>query len=232
MKTGAVIFDLDGVIADSEPLSGRATEMVCRKYGIERTDRERRDSFGRKQRDIFSDVLSARNRHEDIGGMVAEKDRIMESMIRKEGLRPVRGSLEFVASLKGNGLRVALATSSSFEKMDAELKTLGIGGLFEVKVCGDEVSRGKPDPEMFLRAAEKLGVAPSECAVIEDSTFGVQAAKAAGMLSIGFRSPNSPGQDLSAADIVVDDLREAAGHLTAESHFVKTKQRNSLCQKK
>jgi HAD superfamily hydrolase (TIGR01509 family) len=208
----AVIFDLDGVIADSEPLSGKSTDMVLERHGIKLTPAEKLEAFGRRSPDIFRDALSKRNINADVDGMVRLKDRLLLGMIKKS-LKSVPGSLEAVKRLKEGGLRVALATSSHEEKMRMELRELGITGLFGVTVNGSEVERGKPDPEMFLKAAEKLGVKPRECAVIEDSTFGVQAAKAAGMLAVGFRSPNSPGQDLSSADIVVDDLREVASHL-------------------
>ena len=212
----AVIFDLDGVIADSEPLSGRATDMVLGKYGIRLTPDEKLRAFGRRSPDIFSDALRARRMDGDIRRMVSEKDEILISLISR-GLRKICNSVEAVEQLRRKGLLVALATSSHREKMEMELKQLGIEEMFPVKVNGDEVSRGKPDPEIFLKAAQRLGVKPPECAVVEDSTFGVMAAKAAGMLAIGFDSPNSPGQDLSPADHVLSDLSGLLGLLSPKN---------------
>lgn len=215
MKIKAVIFDLDGVIADSEPLSGKSTAMVLEKRGIRLTDEERHKAFGRRSLDIFSDVLRARGKAVTapaVEAMVQEKNAIMQRLL-KGSLKTVLGSLELARSLSGRGLKLALATSSHTEKMEMEVSELGIRGLFPVIVTGSDVSRGKPDPEIFLLAARRLGVKPSECAVIEDSSFGVRAAKAAGMLAIGFASPNSPGQDLSMADAVVSDVKEAGRKL-------------------
>jgi len=205
MKIKAVIFDLDGVIADTEHLSERADEIVLGKYGIKMTEKEKHEAFGRRVEEIFEDALKARKIRLGTRKLVSEKDKVFLNLIRGK-LRPIRNSLELVKFLRKNGYKVALATSSHMVKMDAELKELGIEKLFRIKINGDHVKKGKPDPEIFLKAAEKLKVNPGECAVIEDSAFGVQAAKRAGMMAIGFRSPNSPNQDLSGADMVVDDL--------------------------
>ncbi len=207
----AVIFDLDGVIADSEPISGKSTAMVLARRGVTLTDDERLKAFGRRSPDIFSDALRARGKAFDsraIEVMVAEKNSLMLSLM-KGSLRAIPGSVELVNALSRSGLKLALATSSHRDKMEMEVKELGIKGLFSAVVTGDDVSRGKPDPEIFLLAASKLGVKPAECAVIEDSSFGVQAAKSAGMFAIGFASPNSPGQELSSADARVSDIRDA-----------------------
>jgi beta-phosphoglucomutase len=211
MKIKAVIFDLDGVIADSEPLSGKSTAMVLAKRNITLTDEERRLAFGRRSPDIFSDALRSRKKafaKGTIEAMVEEKNAAMMHLIRGN-LKTIPGSIELIRLLSGSGLKLALATSSHREKMEMEVSELDIKGLFPVVVTGEDVSRGKPDPEIFLLAAKRLGVPPAECAVIEDSSFGVQAAKSAGMSAIGFESPNSPGQDLSAADVIVKDLRDA-----------------------
>lgn len=207
----AVIFDMDGVLADSEPLSSKSSEIVLAKYGIKKTDQEKKEAFGRRADEIFGDIIRVRKMKIDIPKLVKEKDETFAKLIRGN-LKPIRNSLELVDFFKEMGFKVALATSSHLEKMDPELKELGIEDLFETKISGDEVNHGKPNPEIFLKAAKKLGVKPDECAVIEDSEFGVRAAKNAGMFCIGFKSPNSPNQDLSPADIVVDDLSKIRNH--------------------
>ena len=205
MKIKAVIFDLDGVVADSEPISAEADDIVLAKYGIKKTPEEKMRSFGRTFEDIFGDILLARKRNIGLQHLKEEKNRVLRKLL-KGRLKPVENSLELVGFLLKKGFKLALATSSQREKMAMELEELGIEHLFRIKVSGDDVEKGKPDPEIFLKAAELLNVRPGECAVIEDSGFGVRAAKSAGMFSIGFRSPNSPGQDLSAADTIFDDL--------------------------
>ena len=205
MKIKAVIFDQDGVVADSEPLSGKTTQAVMRKHGIEMTPEEKRDAFGRRMSDIIRDVFEARNRHPDMEKLISEYMEMMGELIQKE-LKPIRNSIELVTFLKDSGFKVAIATSSGEKKMQATLKKLGIEELFDAGVSSTEVKHGKPNPEIFLKTAKKLGVDPEHCAVVEDSAFGIQAAKAAGMFAIAFDSPNTHNQDLSAADVIVDDL--------------------------
>lgn len=212
MKIKAVIFDQDGVIADSEPLSGKTTQGVLRKHGIEMTPEEKRDAFGRKLSEIVRDVFAARNRHPDMDNIISEYMEAILELIEKE-LKPIENSIELVSFLKDSGLKVAIATSSGEKKMKATLKKFGIEELFDARVSSSEVKHGKPNPEIFLKTAKKLAVDPKHCAVVEDSTFGIQAAKAAGMFAIAFDSPNTHGQDLSAADVVVDDLDDVKNHV-------------------
>lgn len=212
MKIRAVIFDQDGVIADSEPLSGKTTQAVLRKHGIEMTPDEKRDAFGRKLSEIVRDVFAARNRHIDMDDIISEYMESILELIEKE-LKPIENSIELVSFLKDSGFKVAIATSSGEKKMEATLKKFGIEELFDARVSSSEVKHGKPSPEIFLKAAKKLAVKPEHCAVIEDSSFGLQAAKTAGMFAIGFMSPNTHGQDLSAADVVVEDLEKVKEHI-------------------
>ncbi len=214
MKIKAVIFDLDGVIADSEPISGRATDKVLGNHGIILTKQEKKNAFGRRAVDIYSDAVKARNVNEDLEKMLQERSEVFNRMVKEE-LGPIRGSIELVKWVRNKGFRFALGTSSPLEKMNAETKKLGISGLFPLKVNGEMVKRGKPFPDIFLKTAEKLGVKPGHCAVIEDSENGVKAAKAAGMFTIGFDSPHSPNQDLSMADVVIDDISKAKDILSA-----------------
>ena len=209
----AFIFDLDGIIADSEHFSEEAGIKVWARYGVRMTRKERKEAIGRRVEEIFEDMLKARNLKMSIPKLVKEKDAIFNKII-KGTMKPIRNSIELVKSLKEKGYEVAIATSSHTIKMDAELKELGIDHLFDVKINGDHIKKGKPNPEIFLVAAKKLGVMPEECAVIEDAEYGVQAAKNAGMYAIALHSPNSPNQDLSKADMVVDDLAEVQEHIS------------------
>jgi HAD superfamily hydrolase (TIGR01509 family) len=136
-----------------------------------------------------------------------------------EHLRPIDNALELIGFLKKAGFRLALATSSYTEYAQLVLEKLGIDSVFDKMVTGNDVSKGKPDPEIFLKAAEQLGVLPEECMVIEDSGFGVQAAKKAGMFCFGFRSPNSMNQDLSMADRIVDDIGEVRAYFSGETQM-------------
>ncbi|MBP7585676.1 MAG: HAD family hydrolase [Spirochaetes bacterium] len=112
-----------------------------------------------------------------------------------------------LAGLNRRGTKTALASSSSPELIELVLKRLGVRGLFDAVVSGDTAPRGKPAPDIYLRAAELLNARPANCIAIEDSRNGVMSAKGAGMRCVAYRNPNSPGQDLDAADMIIDDFR-------------------------
>ena len=213
----AVIFDLDGVIADSEHLSTQADDIVLERYGIKMTEKETKEAFGRRVEEIFGDLLKARKLNISIPDLVKEKDTVLDKLMLGK-LKPIRNSLALIGFLQRKGFKTALATSSHEDKMVVELRELGIEDLFLVKLTGDDVTKGKPDPQIYLMAAKKLGVSPEECAVIEDSAFGIQSAKNAGMYAIALRSPNSEGQDLSKADLVVNDLSMVEEHFEKKNH--------------
>ncbi|MDT8297668.1 MAG: HAD-IA family hydrolase, partial [Spirochaetaceae bacterium] len=120
----------------------------------------------------------------------------------------VPGVMDLIAELSGADILLAVASSAPHEQIDLVLNRYGIAQHFEVRVSGDDVPRSKPDPAIFLRAAELLRMKPKECVVIEDSAAGVAAAGAAEMRCVAFDSPASPPQDLSAADVRVESMKD------------------------
>ena len=207
MTIKAVIFDFDGVIVDSEELSARADEISLAKFGIAMTEEEKKNAMGRRMEDIYNDLLRDRKLQINTATLIGSKDTVYTELI-KGNLKTIPNSIELVNFLRDLNVPLALATSSHSVKMKAAMDEVGITGMFDVTVTGEEVTKGKPDPEAFLKAAEKLGVEPGECAVVEDAMYGIEAAKKADMFAIGYLSPNSRGQDLSKADIIVRNLAE------------------------
>lgn len=124
----------------------------------------------------------------------------------EEALRPVAGVTDLLDALRTINLRLAIASSSSRDMIELAMNKADLASYFEAVTNGNEVTQGKPDPEIFLVSAEKLGVPPEECIVIEDSPHGISGGKAAGMTCIGFKNPNSGDQDLSNADLTVNDF--------------------------
>ncbi len=185
----AVIFDMDGVLCDSEPfIAGAAAELLRRRYGI-RVTREDFLPFVGTGEDRF--ITGAAARHGVTVDLAVAKPLTYEiylDMIRG-ALQPIAGVREFIAAAQAAGLRLALATSSDRPKLDGNLAAIGIAeSAFEVVVSAELVIRKKPDPAIFLRAVEGLGMAASRCLVVEDARNGIQAARAAGCQVLGITS--------------------------------------------
>jgi len=207
MKVKAVLFDLDGVLVDSEPISTEASDKVLAEVGIYLTKEERSEVFGKRTIDNYRRHIKRRGLNLDAEELVREKNKVFAKLIRGR-LKPLPGVLSLLASLDDAGIRKAVVSSSPLDRVNASLEEVGLLLEFEVILSGDCCVRGKPDPEPFLLAAERLGVEASACVVIEDAEAGILAAKAAGMKCVAVRSPNTFGQDLSKADLIVGSLEE------------------------
>lgn len=185
----AVIFDMDGVLCDSEPfIAAAAAEMLRRRYGITAT----RDDFlpfvGAGE-DRF--ISGAAERHGVAVDLAIDKPLTYEIYLEMipGALQAIVGARDFVAGARSAGLRLALATSSDRPKLDGNLAAIGIPeSMFDVVVSAEHVTRKKPDPETFLRAVERLGLPAPRCLVIEDARNGVRAARAAGCAVLGIAS--------------------------------------------
>lgn len=129
--------------------------------------------------------------------------------MKERGHTPVDGSPELVRALARRGYRMAVASSSPMYEITEVVAALGLDGCFEFLISGETVEHPKPAPDIFLQAAAHMGVSPEDCIVIEDSSNGVRAAKAAGMTCIALRNPDSGNQDLTPADIIIDALGDA-----------------------
>lgn len=184
----AIIFDMDGVLLDSEPLHDRASKRVFE--GIRGADHEDiapdlQTFRGRTEKDFWTHVRDKFGLKEDLPSLVSHKQRTFMDVL---GQTEVRGfpHMEQVIGKLSEKYFIAVASSSSRRVIEAVLDALNVLYLFPVIVSGDDVPRGKPEPDIFLRAADQLGIEPKECVVIEDTVNGVRAGKAAGMRVIAF----------------------------------------------
>jgi HAD superfamily hydrolase (TIGR01509 family) len=195
-----VVFDLDGVLIDSEPLHLRAYQDVLAGYGRSLT---REDYYARyivySDREVLEQLLPDRRAVE--AAMAAKQQRYLELI----GAGPPAFPDGLVLLGRTDGWRVALATGSRREEAELSLRALGIRNRFRTVVTCDECRRGKPDPEPYLRAAEGLGLPARRCVAVEDAPGGIRAAKAAGMRCVGVTHSCSR-ERLQEADLVVDDL--------------------------
>jgi HAD superfamily hydrolase (TIGR01509 family) len=194
------VFDCDGTLVDSEPLAGEAWRRALEPYGYAVTDEDLATTIGIPYARTHA-YLAERADIPDAQALWPELKRELFALIDAQ-LAPFPDALQAVVELKAQGVRIAVASSSPRERLD---RTLARAHLhFEITIAGDEVEHGKPAPDMFLLAAERLKVEPANCVVIEDSPPGVAAGKAAGMPTLGVQ--RVPGTDLSAADKIVDTL--------------------------
>jgi len=203
----AIIFDMDGVVVDSEPLHIRAEKKSFVPYGIHLTDRDLQGYMGRSSRIFLQDMIKKYNLNTTIHEMYPEHKRHLLQLYREE-ITPIPGVLSLMNILKKEGLDMALASSSDRDLIDVVVEKLHLSEFLKTSVSGEEVKRTKPSPDIFLETARRLHCAPHTCVVIEDSAAGIEAALSAGMASVGFRSPHSLNQDLKEAHLVVDDLQK------------------------
>lgn len=179
----ALIFDMDGLLVDSEPLAAKAMAEFLAQYGHTPRAEVAAKLLGRRLPDAVAIVREAYGLSEPID-VLARQYSAMRLAALRGNLRPMPGAVEVISFAREAGLRMALATSSAREQANVALAEAGLAGCFDTEVTGDEVERGKPAPDLFLTAASRLDVPPEACAVLEDSPLGIEAALEAGMRAI------------------------------------------------
>lgn len=203
----AILFDMDGVLLDSEWIYLHSLKKLLKKMGIDANINELAVVVGMKMEAISEMLIH----HYPIPYTVEELSDYQDAAFDEEvaccKLEPMAGLLDFLKLLKQNQMKIALASSSESSWIRQVLEALEIGEYFDLIVSGEMVTHSKPHPEIFLKAAELLGVRKEECLVIEDSVNGICAGKAAGMKVIGYKGSKIV-QDTSKADIEVDNFKE------------------------
>jgi len=200
----AVIFDCDGTLVDSEPLAAVAWERALAPYGYALTADDLERSVGLPYPTVHA-YFAERAGLPSAPAFWRELSRELFALIDAE-LRPFADAVGAARALRAQGVRVAVASSSVRERLERTLHRAGLLDAFHATVAGDEVARGKPAPDMFLAAAERLGVAPADCVVIEDSPPGVEAGLAAGMVTLAVCRVPGTEASLAAADRVLHEL--------------------------
>ncbi len=205
-KAKAVIWDMDGVIADTGPYHLKAWQAVFGKRGVNFTPEDFQRNFGQRNDTIIRDTLGDRIAQTELEAIAREKEETFRSLVR-ENITPLPGALELIRSLGEHGFRIALGSSAPIENIQLVTQGLGIDNYFQAIASGREVTEGKPSPQGFLLAAQKLGVEPGECIVIEDAVAGVAACQRAGMRCLAVTNTH-PRERLAHADLIVDSLEE------------------------
>jgi HAD superfamily hydrolase (TIGR01509 family) len=210
-RVAAVIFDFDETIIDLEPQHTAAHAALCRDLGADyaRMPESFRRGSGRRIIDDIREMKAHFSWSDPEEELFARRQAHFDEVCARAELRAMAGVHETVRALRDRGIPLAIASSAVRPSIEAILVRLGLRDAFPLIVDGSEVARGKPDPEAYLLTARKLGVAPAECVVLEDSHVGVIAAKRAGMFCIAVRNPRAQErQDLSEADVIVDTMAD------------------------
>ena len=203
----AVIFDMDGVLVDGEPLHYEVVRRLLAEEDVEFGMDDYQRYLGTTLESTWSDLRERYGLSRSYEWYAAAYDREVVRSYREEAeLLP--GAEALLALLAEAAVPLALASSSNREWVDAALDSLGLRRFFDQTVAGDEVSRGKPDPEIYLRAAERLGAAPGSCVAVEDAPAGIASARAAGMSVVAVRTPMTDGLPLTEANWTIDSLAD------------------------
>jgi beta-phosphoglucomutase family hydrolase len=205
-KARAVIWDMDGVIADTAPYHLKAWQKVFQKRGVNFTEDDFQHCFGQRNDTIIKSTLGEQISQNEVDIIATKKETTFRKLVR-QNIRPLPGAIKLVKSLREHGFEVALASSAPIENIRLVTRGLGIDDCFHAIISGRDVNKGKPSPQGFLLAAKKLRVEPENCIVIEDAIAGVTACKKAGMQCIAVTNTH-PRESLAEADLIVDTLEE------------------------
>lgn len=202
----AVIFDVDGVLIDSYQAHFESWRALCREHGFDITEKEFADTFGRRSSDIIAMLFDGQFTDAQIAAMDDRKEALFREIVA-EKFPAMDGAVELIDDLAAAGFKLALGSSGPPENVMLVLRKLDRVMSVGAVVTGQDVTRGKPDPQVFVTAAQRLAVDPSHCVVVEDAVPGVEAAKRAGMKAVALTG-TATREQLSQADLVVDSLRE------------------------
>lgn len=206
MSMGA-LFDWDGVVIDSSRQHEQSWEDVAREAGLPLPDDHFKRGFGMKNQVIIPDILGWSHDPEEIEDLGRRKEERYRELVRSEGIEPLPGALRLLDMLVSRGVPCCVASSSPRANIEAVIEAIGARAYFAGIVSAEDVSHGKPDPEVFHKSAATIGCNASGCVVFEDALVGIRAAQAAGSRIIAVATTHPIGE-LSAADLAVESLEQ------------------------
>jgi beta-phosphoglucomutase family hydrolase len=203
----AVLFDMDGVIIDSNPYHKDAWLEFCRRYQVELKEEDvPRYIYGKTNKAALVDVFQREFSPEESFRLSEEKEAIYRELHRAD-IRLIEGLGDLLEAFRQHHIPLAVCTNAPVANLDFTLEETGIRSYFQVLIDASKVSKGKPDPEIYLKAAQLLSMPPNRCIVMEDSTVGVEAGLRAGMKVVGITTTHTR-QELAHTHLVIDDFRE------------------------
>lgn len=203
--TGAVIFDLDGIVVDTVPIHFRAWQKMFNEYGKEFTFKDYKDKVDGIPRINGATAILTDLSEKEIEEASLKKQEYFRELLDQDSIPVYQSTIRLIKQLKENNIPRAVISSS--KNCIYILKKIGVYNLLNTVIDGNMITKGKPHPQIFLIAAEELKVKPENCIVFEDAILGIQAAKTAGMFGIGVDRYKNP-QRLSKADLVITDISD------------------------
>jgi len=205
----AIIFDMDGVLVNSEPLHRKAYFNMFEEFNLNVSNRLYESFTGKSTSAIckeLCEIFDLSISHEKL--MFSKRKHFKTIFDNDPEFQMIDGALSLIKNYFYNNLTLILASSASMTNINRIFKKFDLDKFFKAKISGADLKESKPNPEIFIKAAKLSGFNKSECIVIEDSTNGVIASKSAGIYCIGFNSPNSKNQNYDKADLVVSNFNE------------------------
>ncbi len=214
-KINLVIFDVDGVILDSEPLHYNAKVEILRSYGLNETF-DLKEYIGKPNKDLWSKIIKENHLDIEPGDLEMQQFNLILKYIENDHITPTKGLVELLTTLKKLNICLAIASSSNRYYVNHILNYLGLNQYFAHTVTGDEVSFQKPYPDIYKKILSISGIPACNAVAIEDSTSGVQAAVSAGIKCLGYQNLSSGMQNLSLADYTINEIGQAVGYIVQE----------------
>ena len=222
MDQMGVIFDLDGILVDSYRAHLESWQSLAREYGTAMTEAQFASLFGRTSPDIIREVWDSVS-HDQVLAMAERKEALYREILDRN-FPAMDGARELIDQLVEKNFVLAVGSSGPPQNVELSLQKLGRRKHFSAVITGRDVTRGKPDPQVFLTAAQRMDLEASQCAVIEDAPAGISAARAAGLTSIALTG-TAPADKLRHADLVVKSLRELTPKKIARLIRIKERRR-------
>lgn len=210
----AALFDMDGTLVDNTLAHMRAFEIFCARYSVTGWKEKLSQAFGMGNDDIMRLIMPAELiRERGLASLAEEKEAIYREIYAPE-IRPVKGLVPLLESLRAAGVRCAVGSSGCRANVDFVLEKCRIGEFFDARISGDRVTRCKPDPEIYLTAAAALGMAPADCVVFEDAKAGIESARRAGVGRVVALATTLPREVLERetdADVIGETFADLPG---------------------
>jgi HAD superfamily hydrolase (TIGR01509 family) len=204
-----IIFDMDGVLVDSEPLHIEFESMLFESLGINVSRKQHETFVGTNAGTMWTILKENHNISLTVPELILKgQSKFLLFLKNKKSITLIPGVFELLNRLTRAGFILILASSSPHKLINYILEKTNISKYFKIKVSGEDVVNGKPNPDIFLKAAELTDIKPENCLVIEDSNNGVKAAIQANMICVGYYNPGSGNQDLSEADLIIDSFQK------------------------